>query len=157
MYTLILSCDYDPALGSIEGAHRWVLQRLAAALTTSDAPVLRAGTSDLVVELPSGIRKFSGNSLRLKQSVVMYHGTVLYDFPLELIGAYLHQPPREPTYREGRAHQNFVGNLPLSRCEIRAALIGAFDATGPAAPPPGPLVAQLVAEKYTRDHWNLRH
>ncbi len=69
----------------------------------------RAGISDLVL----GDRKFSGNSLRCKRDHFLYHGTLLYQFPLEQIGELLKMPARQPNYRQGRPHGEFVMNLPL--------------------------------------------
>ena len=67
------------------------------------------GTSDLAM----GERKFSGNSARCRRDHLLYHGTLLYDFPLELIERCLAMPPRMPDYRVGRPHEGFVANLPL--------------------------------------------
>lgn len=157
MYTLLLGVKRHPQLAAIDQAHAWVLERLSQALVQAGADVRRAGTSDLAFESAGALLKCSGNSLRLKQGYVLYHGTVLYDFPRELIERCLRQPPREPDYRGQRTHREFVENLPLPRAQIRAALIGAFAAREPGRMAPRALVHNLVAEKYSRDEWNLRH
>jgi len=68
------------------------------------------GTSDLAV----AERKFSGNSSRVKRGHLLYHGTLLYDFPLGLISDCLRTPPRQPHYRERRSHGEFVNNIPAT-------------------------------------------
>lgn len=157
MYSLVLSLNIRPELRDIAQAHAFVLDRIAGSLRGHGAPASRAGTSDLILQADGGSRKFSGNSLRLKPHALLYHGTILYDFPLERASRALRTPPREPEYRAGREHGRFIANLPLSRETIRQALLEAFDAREAAGPPPPEAVARLVAEKYSRDEWNLRH
>ena len=154
MYAVVLSLEMRPALRTIDRAHRLVLSTIAAALEPLTPGVRCRGTSDLVIADAGGERKFSGNSVRCRRRHLLYHGTLLYDFPLELIGRCLTMPPRQPAYRQGRDHQAFVGNLPLTAAAIRASLIAAWDATEPAANWPRQLTARLAAEKYRRREWN---
>ncbi len=72
-----------------------------------------------------------GQQRPLRRNHLLYHGTLLYDFPLELIERLLAMPPRMPEYRGGRPHEGFVTNLPLDRETIRQALLAAFDAREP--------------------------
>ncbi len=122
MYALVLSFQKRPQLRAVDRAHRFVLDTLAAALEPLVPGVCRRGISDLAI----GDLKFSGNSMRVKREHLLYHGTLLYDFPLERIGRCLAMPPRQPEYRDGREHGAFVTNLPLSCAAIRQALLGAF-------------------------------
>ena len=150
MYALVLSYELQPALRAIDQAHRHVLGKLATALRPHVAGVACQGISDLVL----GDRKFSGNSVRCKRNHLLYHGTLLYDFPLEWIERYLCMPPRQPAYRQQRGHEAFVTNLPLSAAALREALMGAFQATEPRAEWPGDRLADLVARRYGRPEWN---
>jgi lipoate-protein ligase A len=129
MYALVLSLQQRPMLRAVDAAHRFVLGALARALSLPPLRVVCRGISDLAIE-PEG-RKFSGNSIRMKREHLLYHGTLLYDFPLELIEECLMMPPREPEYRGGRAHEAFVANLPLTPAVIRQALVTAWDAGEP--------------------------
>ena len=152
MYTLVLSRIERPALRSATAAHRFVLETTAAALAPL-VPGLRCrGTSDLAV----GELKFSGNSIRMKRDHLLYHGTLLYDFPLELIERCLRMPPRTPDYRRRRSHGAFVTNLPLAALEIRSLLIAAWDAVEPLGRWPRERTARLVDERYARREWNER-
>ena len=150
MYALVLSYELRPVLRAVDDAHRHVLGKLAGAFRPHVAGVRCQGISDLVL----GDRKFSGNSVRCKRSHLLYHGTMLYDFPLEWIERYLCMPPRQPVYRQQRGHEAFVVNLPLDAAALREALIGAFQATEPCAGWPAERVADLVAQRYGRPEWN---
>jgi lipoate-protein ligase A len=152
MYAVALSYARRPQLKNLDEAHRTVLEPLAAALAQVAPGVRWAGTSDLAI----GAQKFSGNSLRCKRSHLVYHGTLLYDFPLVLIGELLKTPPRQPEYRQGRAHGDFIANLPIGRAELRASLLSAFHTEGVLPEWPEQLTAQLVREKYALASWNAR-
>ncbi|MHC4402372.1 MAG: lipoate--protein ligase family protein [Planctomycetota bacterium] len=150
MYSLVLSYRLRPELRAVDSAHRFVLSTLASALRPLVPEVSCRGTSDLVI----GDRKFSGNSMRCKRDHFLYHGTLLYDFPLDLVEECLAMPGRQPEYRGGRGHADFVTNLPASRDAIRHAVIAGWDAAEPRAEWPREATARLVADKYGRKEWN---
>jgi len=127
MYSLVLNLARRPALRAVSAAHRFVLGKMAEALRPIAPGIRCRGISDLVL----GERKFSGNSLRLKRANLLYHGTILYDFRLEWISRYLAMPPREPDYRNGRPHEEFVTNLPVPVSKIREAIRAAWAADEP--------------------------
>ncbi len=128
MYALVLDRRRRPELRGVDAAHRFVLERMVAALAPLVPGVVRAGTSDLALAAGPGEppRKFSGNSLRVKRSHLLYHGTILYDFALERVGRWLAAPVREPKYRGGRDHASFLTNFPATRAAIEASLIDAW-------------------------------
>jgi lipoate-protein ligase A len=142
MYAVALDLAKPGAPRGVEGAHPWVLERLARALGERGAPVLREGTSDLVIPGPDGPLKCSGNSLRITRSRLIYHGTLLYAMDLGLVDRVLRHPPREPPYRKRRAHGRFLANLPLPR----EAVIDAFRAAFPGEAAPEAVAASM------RDH-----
>lgn len=153
MYAVVLSYQLRPALRMVDEAHRSVLGTLVDALEPLVPEVRFCGTSDLAL----GPRKFSGNSVRCKRHHLLYHGTLLHDFPLELIDACLAMPPRQPDYRQGRKHHAFVANLPLSADAIRQSLRAAWHATEARLDWPRDRTARLVAEKYSQPAWNEGH
>jgi lipoate---protein ligase len=104
--------------------------------------------------LAVGEQKFSGNSVRCRKNYFLYHGTILYDFPLEIISRCLKTPPRMPDYRNGREHRNFVGNYSFPFKDICQALINAWNADEPYGDWPRELTAKLAAEKYACADWN---
>lgn len=152
MYALVLSYELRPELRFLDAAHRFVLGTLAEALRSLAANVAHRGTSDLA----AGGAKFSGNSMRCRRRAFLYHGTLLYDFPLSLIDECLPMPPRQPDYRRGRPHGAFVANLPIDADALRRAVITAWNAEPATGDWPRARVAALVAERYSEPGWNLK-
>ena len=150
MYSLVLSYKLRPHLRAVSAAHRCILDAMATALAPFVPGVRPCGTSDLAI----GELKFSGNSARSRREHLLYHGTLLYDFPLWLIDRCLAMPPRMPAYRGDRPHGRFVTNLPLPAATIRQALLAAWDVRQHRAHWPEQRTASLVAEKYSRPEWN---
>jgi lipoate-protein ligase A len=150
MYSVVLCYERLPHLRAVDEAHRYVLNTVLAAVRPHLGDARCRGTSDLAV----GEQKFSGNSLRCRRDYLLYHGTLLYDFPLELIAACLGTPPRQPDYRAARPHGEFVRNVPIPRADLIAGLRAAFAAHEEFRDPPWADVAKLVAEKYGRRSWN---
>ena len=153
MYAVILSYELRPQLRSLDQAHRFVMDKKRDALASCAPDIRIQGICDLTYQN----RKFSGNSVRCRRSHLLYHGTVLYDFPLELIASCLRSPPRQPDYRQEREHDTFVTNLPVAGEEIRRAIGDAWEITALCADPPEMLVERLIAEKYARGEWNFRY
>lgn len=149
MYAVVLSCVNRQELKSIPAAHQFVLGKLGAALAEHLPGVCICGTSDLAW----GERKFSGNSLRMKRQHLLYHGTLLYNFPLEVIAECLLHPPRSPDYRAGREHDAFVMNLPLPVDVLRTAVQTAFACDRVASSWPEELTRQLVRERFSQEAW----
>ena len=143
-----------PGVRSIDAAHNFVLNSITAALNArlENRMVVRAGTSDLAI----GTRKFSGNALRCRRHFLLYHGTVLYNFPLATISKYQLLPSRQPKYREQRSHDDFVMNLPLDRESIQAAFKNAFQANQVLNAWPQETTQRLATEKYSQSEWNER-
>jgi lipoate-protein ligase A len=150
MYALVLSRALRGGLRAIDRVHRFVLGTISGALEPLVPGVRCQGISDLAV---AG-RKFSGNSVRCKREHLLYHGTLLYDFRLELIDRCLAMPPRQPAYRGARTHADFVTNLPVEAAVIRDALAGAWGALEPLVDWPRKRTMRLAAEKYHCRHWN---
>jgi lipoate---protein ligase len=153
MYAVTLDLRRRPQLRRVESAHRFVLGALAASLVSDAAtilPVARRGLSDLAI----GDRKFSGNSLHVKREALLYHGTLLFDFPLDEIERLLAMPPRWPDYRESRRHGEFVTNLPYDEVELRRRVAAAWGAADERADWPAAATARLVTERYDRAAWH---
>lgn len=65
------------------------------------------GISDVAVD----DLKISGNAQARKWKAVLLHGTLLVDIDRELMEAVLRHPHKEPDYRCGRSHADFVVTL----------------------------------------------
>lgn len=123
-FSLALSIPFEFSALGISGVTRALMQRLAAALSSPNEKVSVQGISDLAV----GDRKICGNSQRWLRSAFLHHGTILYDFDLPRVARYLKSPSREPDYRAGRSHLEFVANLRRSREELVQCLSRAWNA-----------------------------
>jgi lipoate-protein ligase A len=152
LYSLILAYERSPLLHEIPSSYRYILGRLQNALEELVPAVEPAGTSDLAV---AG-QKVSGNAQQRKRSHLLHHGTLLYEFPLDRVGQYLHLPVRQPDYRQARPHDVFLTNLPLTAGELKARLRSTWEAHVAAVAWPEELVRALTAEKYTRREWVRR-
>jgi len=103
----------DPAVCFPEPYFRRCCEAVAAALgALSIAGVEMRGVSDLCL----GDRKVAGSSLRLAGGRVLFQVSVLVDPDLGLLDRYLRHPSREPEYRAGRTHREFVTSLRLAGC-----------------------------------------
>lgn len=71
------------------------------------AEVNQRGTSDLCV----GEHKVLGCSLAFSRGFALYQGSLLVDCELDLIQRCLRHPSREPAYRAGRPHAEFLTTL----------------------------------------------
>lgn len=151
MYALVLSLELRPDLKSVDVAHRVILEKFRNALKQFSAGVQQCGTSDLAIDE----RKFSGNSLRMKRRYLLYHGTLLYNFALSHIANYLRSPPKQPEYRNGRSHEQFLCNVPATRLQLTDALGAAWHATQASRPWPADRLERLVNRKYASTNWNL--
>ena len=67
----------------------------------------RDGHSDLVI----GNRKIAGSCMQIGKGVTYFSASLLVDPRIDLMERYLKHPPREPQYRRGRPHRDFVGSL----------------------------------------------
>ena len=150
--TVILKEDTAPGLGAVDAAHAFVLNRIAESIRALGPDVQVLGLGDLTLDR----RKFSGSAQRRLKTHFFVHASILYDFPLERVARYTHPPRRQPAYRAGRAHEDFLTNLPLPRSALIAAVRAAWlDFEPPAGPVtvPEDLVKQLVESKYANPDW----
>lgn len=150
-YSLVLAYARAPGLEDIRASNRYVLEGIAKAL----GPVLDVipeGTSDLA----AGSAKISGNAQQRKRTHFLHHGTLLCGFDLPLMAKYLNTPERQPEYRRGRPHDEFVANLPCSVAEVKRLLVAQWRIESEYAPVPWDAADALVGEKYARDEWNRR-
>ena len=156
MYAVLLDAERRPELRNVDRAHELVLNSIAGALAPFNGGIARHGTSDLTIPAArpgDPPIKFSGNSLRLKRHRLLYHGTILYDFSLDRIEAWLANPARRPAYRGERGHRQFVTNLPATRSALEVALATAWNANAPLPDWPRERTEELAASRYATVEW----
>lgn len=154
MYSAILTFRDKPFLTRIDAAHQFVMTRVQRAVALQVPEVRLQGICDLTID----DQKFSGNSLRLSKHCLMYHGTILYGFDLQLLADCLDIAPRQPGYRNNRQHGSFVTNIPINRDRLIVDLADQFEVGGSkSCADLLPRANQLVADRYELDSWRYRH
>ena len=114
------------------------------------ASVSVLGTGDLTIN----DRKFAGSAQRRLKNWFMVHCSILHDFPIECISRYLKILRRQPGYRAGRSHGDFLVNLARPRHQLADAIRNAFAAEKRArTTPPAALVQSLLDEKFLNRDW----
>ena len=73
------------------------------------------GVTDLhykgISDISIGEKKILGSSIYRKKNIVFYHAVLNLSENTELISKYLRHPGKEPDYRKGRDHSEFVTSL----------------------------------------------
>lgn len=141
-----------PEVAGISATNAFVLDRVGRAVRqVIGKPVQRRGDTDLCL----GALKFSGNSQRRLRRAILVHGSILFAADLGRMDELLRHPSREPDYRGGRGHGEFVVNLGCSARELKVALQQAWQANEPLDEVPHLEIARLVAERYSLHDWNF--
>jgi lipoate-protein ligase A len=119
-YSLVLPLEWERLWCDVRYSFAWTLRTTIHALGVPG--LRREGDSDLALHH----RKVSGNAQRRTRGAILHHGTLLYNFDAARTERFLKPPHREPAYRAGRTHAEFLGNLPLSAGQIRQRLLAAW-------------------------------
>lgn len=151
-YSVILDLEKRPHLRMLDEAHRFVMARMVKALQAFQPEVKFDGTCDLVLRG----RKVSGNAVRIGRDRMLYHGTLLLDMDVQWVGRLLKHPPREPEYRAGRDHLEFVGNLGIDPGELVSSLREVWQASEVRERVPSEVVKRMVKERYDLASWNFQ-
>lgn len=156
-YGLTLRITDSGPLTTITGTNRWIMERNRRALAAASGhEVVVRGHTDLAQVTVTGEKKFSGNAQRRKRSALLFHGTILLDFDLELIAELLRFPSAQPDYRRDRDHLDFIANTALTADAVMMALRSEWDAETAYPAPPTEAVRIAVAARYGRDEWHRR-
>jgi lipoate-protein ligase A len=150
--TFILPESAAPGLSTVQGAHHYVLDRIARSVRSAGPTVALDGLGDLVIE---GC-KCGGSAQRRLRHWFMVHCSILHDFPIERIVRYLTIPQRQPQYRQGRDHRDFLRNLGLPRNILMDAIRGDCRPGSPSQPGqsvPWGVVQTLLSQKFANQAW----
>lgn len=152
-FSLILRIPETGPLAGVMETNHYILQRHHDALSPALGDALRVrGISDLAL----GDLKISGNAQRRKKNCLLFHGTFLLDFDIELVEHLLPMPSREPQYRRRRPHRKFLTNAALTRAAVKTALAHAWQATKPLDAVPLDAVRKLVRSRYGNEDWTFK-
>jgi len=179
-YSLVLNIDETRPLHSITSANKFIMEQNRAAietcssrheealssseksqrLVTSSPTVEILGHTDLsLVTRHSSLvtsLKFSGNAQRRKKHFLLFHGTFLLNFDLQLVEKYLRMPSKEPDYRQGRSHKKFLTNLNLPPSDVKKAVRETWSASGTMEVVPRDAITLLARDKYVTKEWNFK-
>jgi lipoate---protein ligase len=128
-----------PGVGAITRAFDLLGEVVGAGLAACGLPgVHQQGTSDLAL----GDRKLGGSCIWRTRNLLYYSTTLLVDPDWGRIDRYLPHPPREPDYRAGRDHHDFLTSTYASGLRtppgrLAAALAAYLARQLPALAPPG--------------------
>jgi lipoate-protein ligase A len=150
--TVVVHVSTSPELESVASAQAFVLERIAAAIRLIGRDVRVAGSGDLVLDG----RKCGGSAQRRLKGCVMVHCSILNDFAIEFIERYLPVPMKQPAYRGGRAHRDFLCDLSVPRDRLVASICGSWTGseTLSAAPAwPRAVLESLLIEKFANRDW----
>jgi len=131
-YAFFLSLEAYPELFNVSLSYERLLGAIAAGI--GDRVAIR-GYSDLGYGVRGEVRKFSGNAQCRKRGWLMLHGTLVYSTAaLRRIPWFLKMPPKQPEYRAGRSHREFMTNVlpcysrPQLMRRVRLAVAGLLNA-----------------------------
>jgi lipoate-protein ligase A len=117
-YTFALPYSLDDELGSIAGSKAFCNR-----LLRRGSPELAALDEDESGDLVRDHRKIAGLALRRGRKAMLLHGSILVTADLGLIADALRHPQREPAYRSGRSHRDFLDNLGVFDAEAMNARV----------------------------------
>jgi len=176
-FSLILRIPQVGPLTSIRGTTAHIMNRhqdaLAALLRTEGGGRRAEGQTSSLISHPSSLPsavtvrghsdltladlKFSGNAQRRRRRFLLFHGTFLLDADIELIERVLPMPSRQPDYRRGRRHREFLTNFSgASVRRIKETLRATWGAHEPLDEFPSSRTAALVAKRYAAGEWTFK-
>ncbi len=126
-YSLILSKESNLQLADLRKSYAIILAKVIDGLKSVNVEATFLPICDIA--LVKDQKKISGNAQKRAKKFILHHGTILYNFDLNVIEQYLKFPKDVPEYRKGRKHLDFVTNVSLSAVQIKAALCKSFSVT----------------------------
>ncbi len=114
-FTLILRIPVTGPLSQIKTSNQSILEKIRSALPF---PVQIQGCTDLSLN----DKKFCGSAQRRLRHSLLFHGSFLLTMDIRKIERYLRPPSRQPAYRQGRTHHDFLMSFPLESLELKKML-----------------------------------
>jgi lipoate-protein ligase A len=151
-YSLILPYDYSDELNNPRQTNHFLMENIRQALLPLVPFTEILADSDLT----SKNLKFSGNSQKRKKQGLLFHGTLLLNFDLNLLNQVLRIPQQKPEYRKGRTHRDFVTNLRQEPETVKNLLCCHWKASMRFGEIPRQRIQELCKTRYGKDEWNFR-
>jgi lipoate-protein ligase A len=86
----------------------------------------------------------------------LFHGSILLHLDIDLVEKALPFPSRQPDYRFGRSHSDFLLNLRVPSELVKKTLRKLWNATEFLGEFPVQQIGLLTREKYSQPEWNLK-
>lgn len=154
-YGLTLVTDLQPALQSVTGTNRHIMERQANALNRlARGMVVVRGHTDLALIQGDIELKFSGNAQRRTRRAILFHGTILHGMNLDWISELLPMPVDRPEYRHSRSHKEFLTHFPADPVSIRTTIAEAWPQNASITPLPWRLREHALLERYSHADWH---
>lgn len=122
-YALVLPLEWHSDLRDIRTTNRFILERIAQALRRWEPALVFREISDLAVD---GF-KISGNAQRRTRRALLFHGTILHGLPIMLVSRYLKEPRKQPAYRAGRPHDQFLRTIDAPLQDVKRAIAAVWN------------------------------
>ncbi len=123
-YTLVLDKNRHSDLADLRKSYHWISLKVIEALGVCGVKAVFRPISDMALE--HNEKKFSGNAQHRGRQYLLHHGTILYDFDLDLVPRYLRMPKDIPDYRKNRSHGDFITNIDIEPQVFKKALAEVF-------------------------------
>ena len=112
-YSLFIPTGFTPC-SNISKTNSFIMNTLKDSLEPLNSNITIRGYIDLCIN----DIKFSGNAQRRTKDAILFHGTILYNFDLQMIEQTLKHPSKEPDYRKKRSHKEFLTNLSAKKTNL---------------------------------------
>ncbi|HEY3368547.1 MAG TPA: hypothetical protein VGK74_26115 [Symbiobacteriaceae bacterium] len=112
---LVITACYDASRRRF--ATQWIEPVATAIVRALERLGVRGAAVRGLGDVALGDRKILGSSLYANRSVVLYQGSLLWRPDLDLVSRYLPHPSKEPDYRRGRSHLDFITSLEREGCQ----------------------------------------
>ena len=80
----------------------------------------------------------------------------MLSFDIALIDKFLRMPSKEPDYRKGRSHKDFLTNLNLPSGAVKKVMEEAWSAESKLEVVPQDAIALLTRDRYVTKEWNFK-
>lgn len=122
---LIITCAYPASAKRF--ASQWIMPIAEGIVRALERVGVQGAWVRGLGDVAIGERKILGSSLYANRELALFQGSLLVDSDLSIISAYLPHPSKEPDYRRGRSHLDFVTTLRRegwegSMADLKAAL-----------------------------------
>ncbi|MFO0698810.1 MAG: lipoate--protein ligase family protein [Nitrospira sp.] len=145
-YALVLPVEWHSDLRDIRRTNRFILERIAQTLRRWEPALAVREISDLAV---NGF-KISGNAQRRTRRALLFHGTILHDLPITLVSRYLQEPRKQPAYRTGRPHGQFLRMIDAPLQDIKQAIAATWNVRSTVADLPMTHLQNAIASVFHR-------